>query len=178
MTRMIRVIRVIRGQISEGMMQSTIREAKTLRELPFAVGVIQGHGAWADRQGGQGTYQAKLTILAEAGGVITHIVTRVFLNGDGAALYEENSRVEFTPSSDAFFEVAIRFEGKEHRGNGYCFGNRCHYEVTLAGGARLEATYTLNGESIQLLGSSIKNDNLTVWAETLAPSVQGLARQG
>jgi hypothetical protein len=148
-------------------MQAKMMEARTLRELPFTVGVFQGHGAWADRQGGQGAYQAELTILTGAGGVIMHIGARVFLSGDGAVLHQENSRVQFIPSADPFFEVIVGFEGKEYRGHGYCFGNRCHYEVALGGGGRIEATYTLNEEGIQLLGSSTRDGNLTVWAETL-----------
>lgn len=142
-------------------------EAKTVRELPFTVGEFRGHGAWADRQGRQGAYKAELTILTEAGGVIMHVVTRYFLDGVGAVFHQENSRVQIIPSADPFFEVAIQYEGAEDRGHGYCFGNRCHYQVALIGGAYIEATYTQNEESIQLLGSSSKNGNLTVWAEIL-----------
>jgi len=150
-------------------MRPEMKEAMTLKELPFAVGVFQGYGAWADRQGGQGAYQVELTTLTEAGGVITHVITRVFLSSEGAVLQQENSRVHFIPSADPFFEVAVRFEGKEYRGEGYCFGNRCHYVVALNGDSHLEGTYTLNGDGVQLLGSSIRNGNLTVWAEALIP---------
>lgn len=149
------------------MQAKKMMEATTVRELPFTVGVFQGHGAWADRQGRQGAYRAELTILTDAVGVIMHVITRFFLDADGAVLHQENSSVQFIPSADPFFEVAIQYEGAEDRGNGYCFGNRCHYEVALIGGAYIEATYTQNEKSIQLLGSSIKNGNLTVWAETL-----------
>jgi len=148
-------------------MQATMREAKTLRELPFAVGVFQGHGIWADQQQQQGHYLAEFKIIAEPGGVITHVVSRVFLKEDGNALYEEDSRVRFTPSVDSFFDVVIRHEGKECRGQGQWFGNRCHYDVTVTGGLHLDVNYTLSEERIQLLGSSAKNGNLTVWAETL-----------
>ncbi len=148
-------------------MQATMMEAKTLRELPFAVGVFQGRGVWADRQGQQGDYLAELMVVAEGGGVITHVISRVFLKDDGDAPYKENLQVRFIPSADSFFEVAIRFEGKEYCGHGYCFGNRCHYEVVLAGDDRLEATCALNGERIQTLGSSTRNGALTAWAETL-----------
>src|SRR5262245_54331068 len=148
-------------------MQVKLTGVKTLSEPPFAVGVFQGHGEWADRQGGQGTYRTELTILADANGVITHIATRVFLNGDGAVHRQEYSLVQFISPAESFFEVGARFEGKEYRGHGYCFGNRCHYEVTRADGARIEATYALNENSIQLLGSYTMDGNLTVRAETL-----------
>ncbi|MEP7337269.1 MAG: hypothetical protein ABI977_05950 [Acidobacteriota bacterium] len=148
-------------------MQATMREAKTLRELPFAMGVFQGRGIWADQQQQQGNYLAEFKIIAEAGGVITHVVSRVFLKEDGSALYEEDSRVRFTPTVESFFDVVIRHEGKECRGQGGWFGNRCHYDVSMTGGLRLNVTYTLSEERIQLLGSSAKNGNLTVWAETL-----------
>ena len=125
---------------------------------------------WADQQQQQGNYLAEFKIIAEAGGIITHIVSRVFLKEDGSVLYEEDSRVRFTPSVESFFEVSIRHEGKECRGQGQWFGNRCHYDVTVTGGPRLDVSYTLSEESIQLLGSSTKNGNLTVWAETLTRS--------
>jgi hypothetical protein len=150
-------------------MQATM-EAKTLRDLPFAVGVFQGRGMWADQQEQQGNYLAEYKIITEPGGVIAHIVSRVFLKEDGSALYEEDSRVRFIPSADSFFQVAIRHEGKECRGQGHWFGNHCHYDVTAAGGLHLDVSYTLSGENIQLLGSSTKDGNLTVWAETLTRS--------
>jgi hypothetical protein len=148
-------------------MQAQLKQAKTLIKLPFVVDDFRGYGVWADHQRGQRTYQAELTIFTEESGATRHIVNRVFLQGDGDALDQEYSCVEFTASADSFFEVAIRFEGKEYRGHGYCLGNRYHYEITLADGARLETTYILNREHIQLLGSYAKNGNLTAWAETL-----------
>ncbi len=150
-------------------MQATMMEAKTLRDLPFAAGVFRGRGIWADQQGQQGTYLVECKIVAEAFGVIAHVVSRVFLKEDGAALYEEDSRVRFIPSADSCFDVVIRHEGKECRGLGHSFGNHCYYVVT-APGLRLDASYTLGEEGIQLLGASTKNGNLTVWAETLTRS--------
>jgi hypothetical protein len=148
-------------------MRLTTAEAKTLRDFPFDVGVYQGRGVWADQQGQHGSYVAEVTILNTEDGALIHLISRVFLNEDGGVLFEEDSRIRFNPSAESQFEVLVRYEGTEYRGRGHRFGPRCHYEISMAEKARLEVNYTMQGESVHMLGSSLKNGNLTVWAETL-----------
>jgi hypothetical protein len=68
--------------------------------------------------------------------------TRVFLNGDGSIESQENTTVTFSQASANRMRVALA--GKTViEGEGYCLGDQCHYETTIAPGHRLEFTFDI-----------------------------------
>jgi hypothetical protein len=135
--------------------------------LPFETGRYAGHCWWADHKGERGIYTTELQIDACGDGDKVHTTRRIFLKDDGAIDYEKHAQITFKPEADNFISVTFSHEGNEYYGHGYSWRNLCHFDVKLAGGIHLENTFILSKGMIEVIGSSMNNGNLTVWAESL-----------
>jgi hypothetical protein len=135
--------------------------------LLFESGRYAGHGWWANRQGGRGIYNAELSIAPDGDGDNVHTARRIFLNDNGTVGYEKQSQAIFKPAEDGFISIVLNYEGNDYYGQGYTWRNLCHFVVDLTKGMSLTGTFILSKGIIEVFGSAMKDNNLTVWAESL-----------
>jgi hypothetical protein len=148
---------------------STTQRTTVTSSPPFQPGQFTGTGRWVS-DAAEGDYRVAYTIASEAGGAITHVVKRVFLKSDGSVESEENTILTFSRTSGNRIHVALAAAGKTvAEGTGYCLGDHCHYEATIAPGHRLEFTFHISASGLVGLASSTNNGKFMSWHETLAP---------
>lgn len=137
-------------------------------ELPFTAGLFEGWGRWVNTTA-QGNFRVRYTITDALGGAVQHAVRREFLSDAGATLYVEETTVLFTPGERQRLRVVITGPRGSVEGDGYVFGNQCHYESDVAPGTRLEFTFTvIDSRHIDGLASSTSREGVTCWRERLA----------
>jgi hypothetical protein len=136
--------------------------------LPFRPGQFTGTGRWVS-DAAEGAYRVTYTITPQASGAITHVVKRVFLKSDGSIESEENTTLTVSRTSGNRIHVALAAGATVAEGTGYCLGDHCHYEATIAPGHRLEFTFHVTASGLMGLASSTNNGKFMSWHETLAP---------
>ena len=104
-------------------------------------------------------------ITSDPAGAITHVVKRVFLKSDGSIESEENTTVTFSRASGNRIHVSLTASKTVIEGAGYCLGDQCHYEATIAPGHRLEFTFHLTPAGLIGLASSTNNGKFSSWRE-------------
>ncbi len=138
--------------------------------ISLQTGKYTGTGIWYD-QIKEGRFTTEFEVIESEDGARAQITKRIFFNDDGSVLYEEYSEVHLHPIERNFIEVVIRSvengEQKERRGRGYIFNNFLHYDMTIAEDVSLEGTYLVQGDTVELFGSSTNRGNYTVWREQL-----------
>jgi feruloyl esterase len=139
--------------------------------LPFPTGHFAGTGSWVS-EGAEGAYRVTYVITSEANGAMTHVVTRVFLKSDGSIESEENTTVTFSRTSGNRIHVALAVGKTVIEGEGYCLGDQCHYEATIAPGHRLEFAFYVTPVGLIGLGSSMNNGKFMSCRETLATATE------
>ena len=122
-------------------------------------GTYVGSGTWHDDNGKLSSYKV----------VQTNIVID---DGFGVRFkhdFDDGSVVEacFDMTWLAPFVFRVDASGSAI-GNGYVFGNYCHYHLKV-GGAFVEASYRSSGESLEVFGSSTRNadGHYIAWSEVL-----------
>jgi hypothetical protein len=127
-------------------------------EVPFA-GRYEGTGSWYDEAGKSQTYTV-VQINTETADGFEVAFKHHF--ADGAVV---DARFAMTRIGQSLLRVDA---GGKLLGNGYCFGDYCHYHVA-AGSAIVEVGMRASGDALEVHGSSTKNAEglFIAWHESL-----------
>ena len=126
---------------------------------PSFVGTFSGTGMWHDAAGKSAGYRIRQTNVATAKGC--EVAFRHDFD-DGSVVEATFSLVRLVPH---LFRVDI---SGAPVGNGYMFGDSCHYHMKL-GDKFVEVTYRTADGELSVFGSSSTNaeGNYIAWHETL-----------
>jgi hypothetical protein len=122
-------------------------------------GTFEGQGAWYDSSGKSSGYRVRQTNVQTADGF------EIAFKHD----FDDGTVVDATFRMIWIARNLFRVEaGGAAIGNGYLFNSYCHYHMT-PGGAFVEVSYRVNGEDLEVFGSSSRNaeGNYIAWTETL-----------
>jgi hypothetical protein len=131
---------------------------------PFA-GTFEGAGTWYDAAGKSAAYRIQQTASATDGGFE---VTFRHDFDDGTVV---EARFSMSWIASNLFRVDI---SGTPVGNGYLFGDLCHYHVKV-GDKFVEVSYRSGGGGLAVFGSSSTNaeGNYIAWTETLRARTSG-----
>jgi hypothetical protein len=122
-------------------------------------GTYEGTGEWFDSSGKSSTYSVRQTNSETPDGF--EIVFKHDFD-DGTVV---DARFEMTWVAPRIFRVSV---AGASLGYGYLLDGYCHYHLET-GTAFVEASYRVNGDTIDVFGSSTKNaeGNYIAWKEVL-----------
>jgi hypothetical protein len=128
-------------------------------DLASLAGTYEGSGEWFDSSGKSSTYAVRQTNSATPDG-FEIAFTHDFADGNVV-----EARFQMTWVAPHIFRVSVAGAAL---GYGYLLDGYCHYHLET-GKAFVEASYRVNGDTIDVFGSSTKNaeGNYIAWKEVL-----------